>query len=132
MKEKKIIIYFAVPIIFMLAISFYYLNYNGILDGSTNTNINFIIDHLNNVGDIVDYKNEIDCKSIEDIKLFVKDDTYKIEFGKIQLEWGSEEELMNVDLLNKLERIGIKIYRDEKTGELRFFYKGEELERWVS
>ena len=86
--------------------------------------------HINSRGQLIDYANDLNVKSIDDIKLFVKEKTVKIEFGNIAMEWRMDE-FTEPETIKKLKSIGIEVYKDKKTGKLRVFYNGTELERWV-
>lgn len=99
---------------------------------STRTNMQFILDHMNYAGEIIDYQGEIRMKNPdEDIKLFVKDNKVTIRFGIIEMQWTAEQ-FMNPTNLENLKRIYITTRVDPETNRLTVYYKGREIKRWVS
>lgn len=99
---------------------------------STQTNMQFIYDHMNSAGEMIDYQGEIRMKNPEeDIKVFVKDNNVTIRFGIIEMHWTAKQFMDPVNLEN-LAKIHITVQVDEKTNRLTVFYKGQELQRWVS
>lgn len=129
--KKYVVPFIIIPLIMAIGVTAYFIYSQVALNSSTDHNIDFIISHMNSAGTLIDYQNEIDCKSIDDLKLFTNDKKYKITYGKLDLEWKTEEDLLTKLNIDRLERIGIKIYRDKETQRLRFFWRGEEIERWV-
>ncbi len=124
-------VYLLIPVIF-LGIGFIWWKTGASIDKqSTTRNLNFIAEHVNASGKLIDYTGDICVSSISDIKLFVDDnEKVKIKYGKIDLEWDWEDFLQN-DLTGVLEVCGITRTIDKKTGKLRVYYKGNELERWA-
>jgi len=123
---------FIIPCFLCLVIVVCGFYFNAYTQKSSNfTSIEFIHEHFNNAGKLLDYQNEIGVKDIDDIKLFVKDKNVKIEFGFIKLDW-TMEEFLTEEVQKALEKIYITCRRDKETGRLRVFYKGQELQRWVS
>lgn len=99
---------------------------------STQTNMQFILDHMNYKGDLIDYNGEIRMKNPdEDIKLFVKDNKVTIRFGVIEMHWTADQ-FMNETNLENLSRIYITVKVDKETNRLTVYYKGREIKRWVS
>lgn len=99
---------------------------------STQTNMQYIYDHMNSAGEIIDYQGEIRMKNPEeDIKVFVKDNKVTIRFGIIEMHWTAKQFMDPVNLEN-LARIKITVKVDEETNRLTVYYKGQELQRWVS
>lgn len=95
-------------------------------------NMQFIYEHFNAAGTLIDYHNDISMKNPEeDIKLFVKGKNVILRFGKIEMQWKMEEFVEQQNLEN-LRRIHITAFRDKETGRLRLFYKNTEIQRWVS
>ncbi|MBQ2885812.1 MAG: hypothetical protein IJE43_18975 [Alphaproteobacteria bacterium] len=99
---------------------------------STNRNLEFLHEHFNAAGELVDYQNEIRMKDpLKDIRLFVKNNKVKIKFGVIEMNWTAKQ-FMDETNLKKLERIYIYPEVDPETNRLTIYYKGIELSRWVS
>lgn len=99
---------------------------------STQANMQFILDHMNYKGEVIDYQGEIRMKDPDtDIKLFVKNNKVTIRFGAIEMHWTSEQ-FMNPTNLENLKRIYITVRVDEETNRLTVYYKGREIKRWVS
>lgn len=98
---------------------------------ATDKGIEYILRHTNSAGNLVDLTGDIGVKSIEDIRLYVKTDEVRIEYGKVLLTFTLEDFLGDAYTVN-LERIGITRQINEKTGLLEVFYHGVLLERWAS
>jgi len=125
----------AIKFIFVLVIIvgisyFAYTKLGGDVGASREKGFEFIEKHINSSGELKDITNDIGVKSYEDIKLFIKDDSVKIEYGRVALKWKLED-FAKKENLDRLRGIGIDVYRDKDTGKLRVFYKGDELERWI-
>lgn len=105
--------------------------YHGIGNKATIDNLKYIAKHVNSAGRIVDYQGDIGVRSIDDVKLYVKDDSVRIEFGKILLEWRYDD-FLDEKYDGVLERIGLYREIDKKTNELKVYYLEEELVRWAS
>lgn len=99
---------------------------------STQTNMQFIYEHYNAAGELIDYQGEIRMYDPdEDIKVFVKDNNVTIRFGVIEMHWTAKQFLDEQNIIN-LAKIYITISVDEETNRLTVYYKGKELQRWVS
>ena len=120
-----------IPVILFIIMYLFFAGWSGVSIASTDNNIAFIEEHINSRGVLVDYQDEIGVKSIDDIKLFVKEDTVTIHFGRIVMTW-TIADFCSEETGEKLRRIGITRYRDKETGRLRVFWGEEEIERWVS
>ena len=128
---SKFIKYVLVPIALILVIVSVAKLYLGIGNKATVDNLKYIAKHVNSVGRIVDYQGDIGVRSIDDIKLYIKEDTVRIEFGKILLKWRYDD-FLSEKYDNALERIGLYREIDKKTNELKVYYLEEELVRWAS
>lgn len=120
-----------VPVALILVVVSVARLYTGISNKATVDNLKYIAKHVNSVGRIVDYQGDIGVRSIDDIKLYVKEDTVRIEFGKILLEWRYDD-FLSEKYDDALERIGLYREIDKKTNELKVYYLEEELVRWAS
>lgn len=128
---KRVFRFAIIPLVLLITVLLYgYMNKKIEYD-ATAGNIEFIAEHFNGYGKLIDYYGEIDVKDISDVKLFVTDDDITIKFGKINLIW-TLENFVTTDVQNALNKIHIQAFRDKTTGKIRVFYKGEEIERWVS
>lgn len=126
---KKFVIF---PILCVVGISVYiYLN-SQVEYVATDANIDFIREHMNSAGTIIDYYNEICVKNVEDIKAFIKDDKVTIEFGKISLTWELKD-FVTTEVQERLKSIGITVFKDSVNKDMiRIFWNGEEVTRWAS
>lgn len=122
--------YIIVPALFFLVAYVFWANWDSNVSASTRDNVDFIIDHYNGQGKLVDYQREICVNSVEDIKLFVEDGKVRIDYGIITLVW-TLSDFVSPAWDGDLARIGITRYKDKNTGRLRVFYYEEEIERWV-
>lgn len=99
---------------------------------ATQAGMQFILDHTNYKGDLIDYNGEIRMKNPdEDIRLFVKDNKVTIRFGVIEMHWTADQ-FMDPANIENLSRIYITVRVDEETNRLTVYYKGREIRRWVS
>lgn len=99
---------------------------------STQTNMQFIYDHFNSAGELIDYQGEIRMQDPDtDIKLFVKDNKVTIRFGILEMHWTAKQ-FMDPQNLENLSRIYLTVHVDEETNRLTVYYKGKEVQRWVS
>lgn len=128
---KKFIRFMIIPVICALVISVYFYFSEDISLKANEANVNFILEHMNSNGVIIDYYEEISVDSVEDIRLFVEGEKVKIDFGKITMKWYLKDFVSpeNQELLGK---IGIRMFKDKETGRLRVFWGEDEIERWVS
>lgn len=120
-----------IPFLILLVVFAYWFIQNNVKNNATADNIEFIYEHFNRKGELVDTYDQIGVENVEDIKLFIKGDKVRMEFGYIELTW-TLEEFVGPANLEALKKIHVDVYRDKETGKIRVFYKGEELERWVS
>lgn len=127
-KTIKVVLFPFVLLLIVLAY-WYFTQYVSI--SSTNKNIEFIREHFNAKGELIDYQNELNVKSMDDIKLFVKDNKVQIDFGNVKLKWTAAQ-FVAAENIKALESIYITAYKDKKTNRLRVYYKGQEIQRWVS
>jgi hypothetical protein len=82
-------------------------------------------------GEIIDYSNDIGVMSDADIGYKIKSNgTYQIIYGKINIKL-DEELLLDKRMNVALNKIGIKVYRSQETGEFYFKYKGEDMSRFI-
>lgn len=128
---KKLLKFILMPVcLFCIGVGLWTL-YTGAEKAATDRGIQFIKEHTNSAGRIVDYNGEIGVKSIKDIKLYVTEKEIRIQYGKIDLTWSKEEFLAEkYDI--PLRQIGIIRQINPRTGELEVYYKEELLERWAS
>lgn len=120
-----------IPAILFIAVMYFYEVKQDINKSSTKDSIEYISKHFNASGKLIDYQNDLGVKTVEDIKFFLKGDKVEIHFGKILLNWRLKD-FVSKENQEELKKVFINIYRDAKTGKIRVFYKGEEVERWVS
>lgn len=118
------------PVLFFSIGFIFWKNWDSNTGTSTRDNVNFIIEHFNSQGKLVDYQREICVSSVDDLKLFVEKGNVRIDYGIITLVWPMEE-FVSESWDSDLARIGITRYKDKETGRLRVFYYDEEIERWV-
>ena len=116
-------------VIFLGIGTYAYMNYAGMLTGSTEDNIKYIRSHINSQGKLVDLEDEIDVDSVEDIKLFFGDEV-EIHFGEVLLKW-EKDEFLTEQTKAALAEIGIELKVNNKTNKLHLFYHGEEIKRWI-
>lgn len=120
-----------VTLILLFGGVFWYFNYyQGVLGYSTERNIEYIRDHMNSQGKLIDYQDEISVKSINDIKFFIDDKKVTIEFGKIVLEWKNQE-FFTKPVLDSIKPLGFEVKRDKDSKEILLFWQGKEVDRWV-
>ena len=123
--------YVLLPLVLtLLGVGYYLVTRNNIY-GNNEQSIKWIASHFTRSGILQDYQNELGIDSDANIKLYVTDEFIKIGFGKVNLTWKPEEftTLKNQELL---KTIFITMDNDPKTGKLRVYYKGNELQRWVN
>ncbi|HBF5809558.1 TPA: hypothetical protein KOR75_001139 [Clostridioides difficile] len=94
------------------------------------SSIDFIASHINGRGQIVDFQNDLGVKSIDDIKFYNTKNDIEIEFGKIRLKF-DKKKLDTDEVLNALERIHIKVRKNEETGEYKIYYNDEPIDLYV-
>lgn len=128
---KKVIKFTPIFVVSVLIAFVFWLFASSVKYNATADTIHFIAEHFNNRNEIVDYYNEIGVKSIDDIHFIMKGQNVTIQFGKLKLDWKLKN-FVKEENQKLLKTIHIEIFKDKTTGELRLFYKGEEIERWVS
>lgn len=121
---------FVLMIILGLLAAWYILIFKGTIGGTTMDTINFIENHMNATGKIVDIQREIMVNSIEDVRWYSNKKGYEIKFGKLTLKFTTEE-FISDEYVKALKRIGFEIKKDRKTGELLLFYNGEKVTKYV-
>ena len=94
------------------------------------SNLEFIQKHVNSMGKLVDFENEIGVKSIDDIKLYVSKEKVRIKFGKIQLDF-KYEDLKTKEMKEQLKKIGFDVMNINDSKKLKVYYRGVELVRWA-
>ena len=100
--------------------------------GLTAKNIGYIREHINGRGEIVDWQNNIGVKGIDDIKLFRDEKAaITIQYGKIELNWKRLEDFLDKDNLDRLKQIMITVKKSKSTGEIKIYWRDEEVEPWV-
>lgn len=133
-KEKSFLKFgtlFIVPIVLFIGVYINFDEWTGVsIGGNNRKNIEYIADHINAQGKIIDYQNNLGAKGVDDIKLFVKDGNVVIHFGRIVLEW-TMEDFVSEKVGEQIKEIGLTRYRDSKTGQLRVFWQNQELVRYA-
>lgn len=120
-----------IPVVFLLVGVAWYFTNNSISENATNRGLEYIANHTNSAGNLVDYTGDIGVKSIDDIKLYVMEKQIKIKYGKIDLTF-TPESFMADKYTIPLERIGITRQYNKKTQLIEVFYHGVLLKRWAS
>jgi hypothetical protein len=131
MMNKKVGVSIGVVLALAVAAVAYWFIEANIQSDSNIKMIDFIAEHYNSKGELIDYFDEIGCSGIDDIHFTVKGDDVRLFFGDITMEWSSKD-FVTEETQKQLEKIYIKMYKDKETGKLRLFYKGTEIERWAS
>lgn len=108
-----------------------YFGYRYMNRNSTDDNIQYIRDHINSRGELVDLQNDLGVKTVEDIRFFLDDETAKIVFGKVKLVFPAET-FTSKETRDKIATIGFEVRQNKKTGRILLYWHGEEVERWVS
>ena len=62
--------------------------------------------------------------------LTIRENDIEIEFGKIRLKF-DKKKLDTDEVLNALERIHIKVRKNEETGEYKIYYNDEPIDLYV-
>lgn len=104
--------------------------YTNVKDSGTMDAVDFIASHFSGRGQIVDYQNDLGVKAIEDIKYYVNKDSVEIEFGKIRLKF-DKKKFDTQEVLDALERIHIKVRKNEETGEYKLYFNDEQIDLYV-
>lgn len=81
-------------------------------------------------GTFIDYDQAICANSIKDFGWWKKRGTWYIAYGKIELEL-TPKQLKDVELVERLERLGIVIRGTVESGNLSFYWRDEEIAEWV-
>ena len=118
------------PVMILAIGSIGYYFYYQVAEGSTNENMQVIRDHMNNKGELVDYRDEIGVKSVDDIKLFVTEDEVRIEFGVLVLTW-TPEKFAEKETQDALALIGFETKFEGDPVKMYVYWQGERVERWV-
>ena len=126
MKFKKLLL---ALVLFAVGIT-WFVWYSHIREDGTMSSIDFIASHINGRGQIVDFQNDLGVKSIDDIKFYNTKNDIEIEFGKIRLKF-DKKKLDTDEVLNALERIHIKVRKNEETGEYKIYYNDEPIDLYV-
>lgn len=126
MKFKKLLL---ALVLFAVGIT-WFVWYSQIREDGTMSSIDFIASHINGRGQIVDFQNDLGVKSIDDIKFYNTKNDIEIEFGKIRLKF-DKKKLDTDEVLNALERIHIKVRKNEETSEYKIYYNDEPIDLYV-
>lgn len=126
MKFKKLLL---ALVLFAVGIT-WFVWYSQIREDGTMSSIDFIASHINGRGQIVDFQNDLGVKSIDDIKFYNTKNDIEIEFGKIRLKF-DKKKLDTDEVLNALERIHIKVRKNEETGKYKIYYNDEPIDLYV-
>lgn len=130
-KSKGGFLKFVVLPVMILAIgTMIYYFYDQVANGATNENMQVIKDHLNSSGVLVDTRNEIGVKSVDDIKLFVTEDEVRIEFGYLILTW-TPKQFAKKETQEALELLGFEVKFEGDPVKMNIYWQGEKIERWV-
>lgn len=130
-KSKGGFLKFVILPVMILAIgTMIYYFYDQVANGATNENMQVIKDHLNSSGVLVDTRNEIGVKSVDDIKLFVTEDEVRIEFGYLILTW-TPKQFAKKETQEALELLGFEVKFEGDPVKMNIYWQGEKIERWV-
>jgi hypothetical protein len=130
---KKVLMWIIVPLFLVGAVTAWYFYENMVGNGATESNIAFILEHIDHRGEIIDFREEISVKSVENIRLFWKSDKdIVIEYGKIRLKWTKLEDFLAKENLDRLKQIFITLKQDRRTLEYHVYWKDQKVTRWVS
>lgn len=130
-KSKGGFLKFVILPVMILAIgTMIYYFYDQVANGATNENMQVIKDHLNSSGVLVDTRNEIGVKSVDDIKLFVTEDEVRIEFGYLILTW-TPKQFAKKETQEALELLGFEVKFEGDPVKMNVYWQGEKIERWV-
>lgn len=128
----NVITFILAPVVLVVLVYFFYVMREEYRVQSNYKMIEFIQQHHNLQGDIIDYQNDLRIQDVDtDIRLYVKNKFVIIKFGSIELKW-TLEQFIKQENLDALKKIYITAYKDRETGRLRVYYKGKEIQRWVS
>lgn len=101
---------------------------------ATARGIDYIASYMTKSGELRDYSNKIGMHDpTTDIKWFQTDDKIKIEFGRVYLTW-EPDDFYEDETEKQLEKIQMTrkiIYKKDGTKEVKIYYQGREIERWV-
>lgn len=100
---------------------------------STLTNIDYIRSFMSSTGQLRDYSNKLGMHDPStDIKWYMDDKGVRIEFGRIVMDWETEE-FWDPAMQQKLNDIGIVFEEVKEKGVPKIIckYRGLEIERWV-
>lgn len=130
-KSKGGFLKFVILPVMILAIgTMIYYFYDQVANGATNENMQVIKDHLNSSGVLVDTRNEIGVKSVDDIKLFVTEEEVRIEFGYLILTW-TPKQFAKKETQEALELLGFEVKFEGDPVKMNVYWQGEKIERWV-
>ena len=118
------------PVMILALGSIGYYFYYQVAHGATNENMKVIKDHLNNAGVLVDNRNEIGVKSVDDIKLFVTEKEVRIEFGYLILTW-TPRQFAEKETQDALKMLGFEVKFEGDPVKMNVYWQGEKIERWV-
>lgn len=128
---KKVIKFGGLPLLIVIGMAVLWALTMGVSTGKTKSTVQFIQQHFNSSGELIDYYNDIDVKDVKDIHVVIKNNKVTLTFGKLRMDWKMKD-FVKQENQELLKTIYIEMRKDKTTGKLRLFYKGEEIERWVS
>ena len=119
-----------VPCILMLFFSVGMLVYHNIKNNSVTSQVEYIQGYMTGSGTINDWQGKLQCKGIEDIHWYRTNDIIEIDFGNIIMTWDYEQFITqsNLDLI---KTIGFEVYYTKDKKDIRLFWSGKEVERWI-
>ena len=91
-----------------------------------------IAQHWTKSGKFIDYSQDTGVATSKDLHYFVNHEKGRVElsYGYIQLLY-SFEELEEEEVVKKLQYIGITFEKNKTGDDYRFYWKGEQLEKWA-
>ena len=128
---KKVIKFGGLPLLIVIGMAVLWALTMGVSTGKTKSTVQFIQQHFNSSGELIDYYNDIGVKDVKDIHVVIKNNKVTLTFGKLRMDWKMKD-FVKQENQELLKTIYIEMRKDKTTGKLRLFYKGEEIERWVS
>ena len=116
-------------ILVAVLISLGYAYYKSSASG-TQDSIEFIAEHIDARGRIVDFQGEILVESEDDIKWYDTGDEVKIKYGAVSLKW-DRDDFLTKETQQQLKRILVEYKYNKEEDKIRVFWRGKEVPRYV-
>lgn len=118
-----------VPCIAVLFVTMAFLFWWNVRNNNVESQVNYIKQYIRG-GQINDWQGKLDCKGIEDIKWFKDSKMTEIDVGRIKMTWENDKFLSKSNL-ELIKQIGFEVKYSKSAGDIKIFWMGEEVERWV-